>query len=65
MRCHSVGCGTVSETQPATQLTTQSFAVAHMMHSFVFTTEPANVIETNEHKGISKIGNDMPAVAAK
>ncbi len=31
MRCHSVGFGTVSQTQSPTQSTTRSFAVAHTM----------------------------------
>ena len=30
MRCHSVGCGTVSRAQSVTQSTTQSFAADHI-----------------------------------
>jgi hypothetical protein len=37
VRCHSAGCGTVSQTQSATQLTTRSFTAVHIGPWFAFT----------------------------
>jgi hypothetical protein len=51
MRCHSIGCGTVNQTQSAMLLATQSFF--GRLHDAVIRVydEWGNVIETHEHAG--------------
>src|SRR6266550_2243699 len=42
MRCHSVGCGTVSRTQSAMQSATQSFTAVYTMLKFAFSMSISN-----------------------
>jgi len=49
MSCHLVGRGMASRTRSATQLTTQSFSVAHMTPVIRVYDEAGNVIATHEH----------------
>jgi len=50
MRCHSVACGTASQTQSATPSATQSFSPAHDAVIRVYD-EAGNVMETHDHTG--------------
>jgi hypothetical protein len=50
MRCHSVVCGTASQTRSATQSTTRSFTVARNAVIRVYH-DAGNVIATHEHTG--------------
>jgi hypothetical protein len=50
MRCHSVACGTVSETQSATQSDAKFYSRSHDAVVRVYD-EAGNVIETHEHAG--------------
>ena len=56
MRCHSVGCGTASQTQSATQSTMRSFAVAHMMLWFGFTMQRVPWLKRTSTRAISRSG---------
>jgi len=51
MLCHSVGCGTASQTRSATQSSTQIIAVDHIRAVICVYDAAGNVIETHEHKG--------------
>jgi len=51
MSCHLVGRGMASRTRSATQLTTQSFSVAHMTPVIRVYDEAGNVIETHGQAG--------------
>ena len=67
MRCRSVGCDTASQTQSATQLTTQnSTAVQHDAVISVYDVA-GNVIETHEHVGDFKraVGSGPPTCACR
>jgi hypothetical protein len=48
MRCHSVACGTVNQTQLVTQLDTQSFSAARVIRVY---DSAGSVIETHKRKG--------------
>jgi hypothetical protein len=51
MRCHSVGCGTLGQTQPRMLLITpKHYSRSHDAVIRVYD-EAGNVIETHEHKG--------------
>jgi hypothetical protein len=50
MHCHSVGCGTVSQTQSATQQCAKFYSHSHDVVIRVYD-EAGGVIETHEHAG--------------
>jgi hypothetical protein len=60
MRCHSVGCGMASPTQSIVQSVTRSIAAAHMIPVIRVYDERGNVVETQNIRAISKLG-DKPA----